>query len=528
MLATGHGSPWTGHTKSLGQRANSETGSEGQTYRDAYPSALVSTGFEERQGRDIISKTSVVNCSIANELGTHCGQGVERRTRIPLRYLVTRGRAALESSSFAGSCSISISIAVYASTRTMRTLVAISRTLGPALARPTNFRPKHTSSAFNQTQAATMSVPGKLNSAEVMAREEKYGAHNYHPLPVALCRAEGVYMWDMEGRRYVDFLSAYSAVNQGHCHPRILAALNEQAAKLTLTSRAFFSDALGEYAQMATQLFGYDKLLPMNTGVEGGETACKLARRWGYRTKGIPENQAKIVFAEGNFWGRTLSAISSSTDPSSFEGFGPFMPGFTLVPYDDLEALEGEAGVVVPKDGYLRGVRELCTRYNVLWIADEVQTGLARTGKRLACDHEGVKPDILILGKALSGGVLPVSAVLADDPVMLSIGPGEHGSTYGGNALACRVAMEALNVLEDERLAENAEVLGQMLRRELRARIDAWQVCLRMKEGGVLAKPTHGHIVRLAPPLCITEPQLREAIEVIVNSVIALAPRAAA
>ncbi|XP_059474467.1 ornithine aminotransferase, mitochondrial isoform X2 [Neocloeon triangulifer] len=421
-------------------------------------------------------------------------------------------------------------------------------------------RMSHTAANAQKTQAK-MQAKKQLTSDEVMHREEQYSAHNYHPLPVAICRAKGVHMWDVEGREYLDFLSAYSAVNQGHCHPRILAALQEQAAKLTLTSRAFFSDMLGEYAEMATSLFGYQKLLPMNTGVEGGETACKLARKWAYTKKGIPENQATIIVAEGNFWGRTLAAISSSTDPSSYKGFGPFMPGFKLVPYDDLKSLEealkdpnvcafmvepiqGEAGVVVPQDGYLKGVRELCTKYNVLWIADEVQTGLARTGRRLAVDHEGVRPDILILGKALSGGFLPASAVLADDEVMLCIQPGEHGSTYGGNALACRVAMEALHVLEDEKLAENANRLGEIFRSELRKQlpsdlvstvrgkgllnaivmnpeIDAWEVCLRMKEMGLLAKPTHGHIIRLAPPLVINEAQIMQSIEIITKAVLA-------
>ncbi|XP_065335552.1 ornithine aminotransferase, mitochondrial [Cloeon dipterum] len=410
-------------------------------------------------------------------------------------------------------------------------------------------------------QGAPLKKMQEISSEDVMHREEKFSAHNYHPLPVAICKAKGVHMWDMEGRKYLDFLSAYSAVNQGHCHPRLLAALQEQASKLTLTSRAFYCDLLGEYAEMATNLFGYQKLLPMNTGVEGGETACKLARKWAYMKKGVPDNQAVIIFAEGNFWGRTMSAISSSTDPSSYKGFGPFMPGFKLVPYDDLEALEkaledpnvcafmvepiqGEAGVVVPKDGYLKGIRQLCDKHNVLWIADEVQTGLARTGRRLAVDHEGVKPDILILGKALSGGILPVSAVLANDDVMLCIKPGEHGSTYGGNALACRVAMEALQVLEDENMAQNAERLGNIFRDELRKQlpqeivtqvrgkgllnaivmnpeIDAWEVCLHMKEKGLLAKPTHGHIIRLAPPLVITEEQIKQSIEIIVNSVLA-------
>ncbi|XP_011058062.1 PREDICTED: ornithine aminotransferase, mitochondrial isoform X3 [Acromyrmex echinatior] len=323
-----------------------------------------------------------------------------------------------------------------------------------------------------------------LTSQQVFDRESKYGAHNYHPLPVALCKGQGVFMWDIEGKRYFDFLSAYSAVNQGHCHPRIYKALIDQAKTLTLTSRAFYSDLLGEFEEYITKLFSYDKWLPMNTGVESGETACKLARKWGYSCKGIPENQAKIVFAEGNFWGRTMSAVSSSTDPNSYNGFGPFMPGFEIIPYDDLPALEqalvdpnvcafmvepiqGEAGVVVPKNGYLRGIRELCTKNNVLWIADEVQTGLARTGKRIAVDHENVKPDILMLGKALSGGFYPVSGVLANDPIMLTIKPGEHGSTYGGNPLGCKIALEALRVLEEEKLAENAEKVGHLFRDEL-------------------------------------------------------------
>ncbi|XP_051173811.1 ornithine aminotransferase, mitochondrial [Leptopilina boulardi] len=399
----------------------------------------------------------------------------------------------------------------------------------------------------------------QFTSQEIFQREDKYGAHNYHPLPVALCRAEGVFMWDMEGKRYFDFLSAYSAVNQGHCHPRIYKVLVEQAKILTLTSRAFYSDVLGEFEEFVTKLFGYDKWLPMNTGVEGGETACKLSRKWGYTKKGIPENQAKIIFAEGNFWGRTLSAVSSSTDPSSYSGFGPFMPGFEIIPYDDLVALEkvlqdpkvcafmvepiqGEAGVVVPKDGYLKKVRELCTKYNVLWIADEVQTGLCRTGKRLAVDHESVKPDILILGKALSGGFYPVSGVLADDSVMLSIRPGEHGSTYGGNPLGCKIALEALKVLEEEHLAENAEKCGKLLRNELEKlpnniveivrgkgllnaivineKYDAWKICLQLKENGLLAKPTHNHIIRLAPPLVINEKQIYECTNIIKNVVL--------
>ena len=325
-----------------------------------------------------------------------------------------------------------------------------------------------------------------INAKYFMQLEDRYGAHNYHPLPVVLSRGEGVHVWDVEGKQYYDFLSAYSAVNQGHCHPKIVQAAIDQISTLTLTSRAFYNDVLGEYEQYITELLGYDKVLPMNTGVEGGETAIKLARKWAYEKKGVEANKAKIVFVEGNFWGRTLAAISSSTDPSSFNNFGPFMPGYEIIPYNNLAALEealkdpnvaafmvdpiqGEAGVVVPHEGYLKGVRNLCTQYNVLFIADEVQTGLARTGKMLCCDHENVKPDILILGKALSGGLLPVSAVLANDEVMLCIKPGEHGSTYGGNPLACKVAMAALQVLVDEKLSENAEHLGEILRRELRA-----------------------------------------------------------
>ncbi|XP_046430975.1 ornithine aminotransferase, mitochondrial-like [Neodiprion fabricii] len=393
-----------------------------------------------------------------------------------------------------------------------------------------------------------------VSSQEVFKRESKHGAHNYAPLPVALTKAEGICMWDVEGKRYYDFLSAYSAVNQGHCHPKIYKAMVEQAKILTLTSRAFYSDALGEFEEYITNLFGYDKWLPMNTGVEGGETACKLARKWGYSNKGIPENSAKIVFAEGNFWGRTMSAISSSTDPSSYKGFGPYMPGFQVIPYDDLKALDealadpnvcafmvepiqGEAGVVVPQEGYLKSVRELCTKHNVLWIADEVQTGLARTGKRLAVDHEGVRPDIVILGKALSGGFYPVSGVLADDQVMLTIKPGEHGSTYGGNPLGCRIAMAALQVLEDEKLAENAQRLGEILRKKLgelpkeivklvRGKgllnaivvadgFDAMEICLKFRDEGLLAKPTHRQIIRLAPPLVINEEQLEESIGII-------------
>lgn len=397
-----------------------------------------------------------------------------------------------------------------------------------------------------------------------MDLEDRYGAHNYHPIPVVLEKGEGVYVWDVEGKRYFDFLAAYSAVNQGHCHPRILKALTTQAQKLTLTSRAFYNSKLGEYEKYVTEYFGYDKVLPMNGGVEGGETAVKLARRWAYDVKGVKENQAKIVFARGNFWGRTLAAISSSIDPSSYKGFGPFMSGFELVDYNDLKGLEaaikdpntaafmvepiqGEAGVVVPDDGYLKGVRELCTKYNVLFIADEIQTGLARTGKMLCCDYENVRPDILILGKALSGGFMPVSAVLADDKIMLTIKPGEHGSTYGGNPLACAVAMEALQVLKDEKLAENSYELGMVFREEMnklkndtdlittvrgkglfnaivikeRNGKTAWDVCLKFAENGLLAKPTHGDIIRFAPPLTINKEQLMECVSIIRKVIVA-------
>lgn len=399
-----------------------------------------------------------------------------------------------------------------------------------------------------------------MTSKELIALEDKYGAHNYHPLPVVLSKGEGVYVWDVEGKRYFDFLSAYSAVNQGHCHPKIISALNEQAAQLTLTSRAFYNDVLGRYEKFVTDLFGYDKVLPMNTGVEGGETANKLARKWGYLKKGIEENKARILFAKGNFWGRTLAAISSSDDPVSYKGFGPYMPGYDLIPYNDLAALEqelkdpnvcafmvepiqGEAGVVVPDEGYLAGVRKLCSKYNVLFIADEVQTGIARTGKMLATDYEDARPDILILGKALSGGVFPVSAVLADDEVMLCIQPGEHGSTFGGNPLACRVAQAALEVVVEENLAENANRLGVLFRKELKA-IDsemitevrgkgllnaivikptngkeAWDVCLKLRDHGLLAKPTHGDIIRFAPPLVITEEQLLECVSIIKKTI---------
>ena len=403
-----------------------------------------------------------------------------------------------------------------------------------------------------------MSTPiqTSANTAKYIALEDQFGAHNYHPVPVVLEKGEGVFLYDVDGKRYFDFLSGYSAVNQGHCHPAIIKALTDQAQKLTLTSRAFYNNLLGEYEKYITEYFGYDKVLPMNTGVEGGETAIKLARRWGYAVKGIPENQAKIIFAQGNFWGRTLAAISSSTDPSSYNGFGPFMSGFGLVPYNDLAALEnalqdpnvaaymvepiqGEAGVVIPSDGYLKGVRDLCDKYNVLFIADEIQTGLARTGTLLACDHENVRPDILILGKALSGGTIPVAAVLADDIVMLQIKPGEHGSTYGGNPLACAVAMKALEVIQSEKMVENSFKMGEILRAEL-AKLNspfiasirgrgllnaivikhenpeaAWDLCLYLKELGILAKPTHGDKIRFAPPLIITEVQIKEAVQLI-------------
>ena len=394
------------------------------------------------------------------------------------------------------------------------------------------------------------------NAQYFLDLEDQFGAHNYHPIPVVLEKGEGVYLYDVDGKKYFDFLSGYSAVNQGHCHPAIIKTLQKQANKLTLTSRAFHNNLLGEYEQYITKYFGYDKVLPMNTGVEGGETAIKLARRWGYAVKGIPENQAKIIFAEGNFWGRTLAAISSSTDPSSFKGFGPYMPGFGIVAYNDLNALEdqlkdpnvaafmvepiqGEAGVVIPDEGYLKGIRDLCTKYNVLFIADEIQTGLARTGKMLACDHENVRPDILILGKALSGGTLPVAAVLADDIIMLQIKPGEHGSTYGGNPLACAVAMKSLEVLKTEKMAENAEAMGKILRAEIeklnspliklvrgKGLLNAivinhsdpevsWELCLHLKDLGLLAKPTHVDKIRFAPPLIINEAQIKEAVRII-------------
>lgn len=386
--------------------------------------------------------------------------------------------------------------------------------------------------------------------------EEKYSAHNYHPLPVVLSRGEGVYVWDVDGNRYYDFLSGYSAINQGHCHPAIIKTLIEQAQKLTLTSRAFHSDLLGEYAQFITQYFGYDKVLPMNTGVEAVETAIKLARRWGYTKKGIEENKAKIIVCANNFHGRTSTVISFSSDPLSYTKFGPYMPGFVIIPYNDLpslsealldknvcgflvEPIQGEAGVMVPDPGYLSKAKQYCEDSKVLFIGDEIQTGLCRTGKMLACDHEDVRPDILLLGKALSGGVLPVSAVLADDEIMLTIQPGEHGSTYGGNPLACQVAITALRVLKEEKLAENAAAMGQLLRTELQKinspfistvrgkgllnaiiikhsnKEAAWDFCLSLKENGLLAKPTHGDKIRFAPPLIITREQLLDCVEII-------------
>ncbi|MCK5691871.1 MAG: ornithine--oxo-acid transaminase [Bacteroidales bacterium] len=400
-----------------------------------------------------------------------------------------------------------------------------------------------------------------MNTKDYIQREDKYGAHNYHPLPVVLDRGEGVYVWDVEGKKYFDFLSAYSAVNQGHCHPKIVGAMTEQAQKLTLTSRAFYNSLLGEFEQYITDYFGYDKVLPMNSGAEGDETALKLCRKWGYEKKGIPENEAKIIVCEGNFHGRTITIISMSTDPDSYKGFGPYTPGFVTIPYNDTEALEkaledpnvagflvepiqGEAGVYVPDEGFLSKAFELCKEKNVLFIADEVQTGLARTGKLLACDHEEVRPDILILGKALSGGVYPVSVVLADDDIMLCIKPGEHGSTYGGNPVAAKVAIAALEVLKEENLAERAEELGKKFRAELR-KIDtpmvelvrgkgllnaivikptngktAWDVCVALKENGLLAKPTHEHIIRFAPPLVITEEQLMESVDIISRTIL--------
>jgi len=395
-----------------------------------------------------------------------------------------------------------------------------------------------------------------MNVQDYINREDRYGAHNYHPLPVVLERGEGPFVWDVEGKRYFDFLSAYSAVNQGHCHPKIVKAMTDQAQRLALTSRAFYNSVLGEYEEYVTRYFGYDKVLPMNSGAEGDETALKLCRKWAYKVKGIKENNAKIICCEGNFHGRTITIISMSTDPDARNHYGPFTPGFIIIPYNDINALEnalkdpdvagflvepiqGEAGVFVPDEGYLKKSYDLCKKHNVLFIADEIQTGIGRTGKRLACDHEGVRPDILILGKALSGGVLPVSAVLADDDIMLTIKPGEHGSTFGGSPVACKVAIAALSVIKDEKLEENAEYLGKIFRdgmKNIKSEMielvrgkgllnavvirpkngkTAWDVCLKMKDLGLIAKPTHEHIIRFAPPLVITEAQLREAIVII-------------
>ena len=402
----------------------------------------------------------------------------------------------------------------------------------------------------------------KLTPQNIIDLEYKFGAHNYHPLPVVLKEGKGVFVWDVEGKKYYDFLSAYSAVNQGHCHPSIIKALVDQSKKLTLTSRAFHNNILGKYEKYITSLFGYDKVLPMNTGVEGGETAVKLARKWAYEVKKIPVNQAKIIFVEGNFWGRTLAAISSSTDPSSTTGFGPFMPGYEIIPYNNIPALEnslkdpnvaafmvepiqGEAGVVVPDEDYLLKAYDLCTKSNVLFIADEVQTGIGRTGKMLCCDHYNFKPDILILGKALSGGVFPVSAILSSDEVMLTIKPGEHGSTFGGNPLACEVAIAALEVIQNENMIDNADRLGKIFRNEINnfiknssiARLvrgkgllnaivindqesgdTAWRICMSMALKGLLAKPTHGNIIRFAPPLIINEEQLKDCIKIITST----------
>ena len=402
----------------------------------------------------------------------------------------------------------------------------------------------------------------KLTPQNIIDLEYKFGAHNYHPLPVVLKEGKGVFVWDVEGKKYYDFLSAYSAVNQGHCHPSIIKALVDQSKKLTLTSRAFHNNILGKYEKYITSLFGYDKVLPMNTGVEGGETAVKLARKWAYEVKKVPINQAKIVFVEGNFWGRTLAAISSSTDPSSTKGFGPFMPGYEIIPYNNIPALEnalkdpnvaafmvepiqGEAGVVVPDEDYLLKAYDLCTKSNVLFIADEVQTGIGRTGKMLCCDHYNFKPDILILGKALSGGVFPVSAILSSDEVMLTIKPGEHGSTFGGNPLACEVAIAALEVIQNENMIDNANRLGKIFRDEINNFIKsssitrlvrgkgllnaivindkesgdtAWRICMSMALKGLLAKPTHGNIIRFAPPLIINEEQLKDCIKIITST----------
>ncbi len=403
-------------------------------------------------------------------------------------------------------------------------------------------------------------MDNKLTKEQAIELENRYGAHNYHPLPVVLTKGKGVYVWDVDGKKYFDFLSAYSAVNQGHGHPKIVNALKEQAERLALTSRAFFNDKLGVYEKFATEYFGFDKLLPMNSGAEAVETALKLVRKWGYEKKGIPENQANIIVAEGNFHGRTTTIISFSNDPEAKENFGPYTPGFTKIPYDNTEALEkaieanpatvaflvepiqGEAGVYVPTDGYLKKAKEICEKHGVLFIADEIQTGIARTGKLLAIDHENIKPDVLILGKALSGGVYPVSAVLANDDIMLTIKPGQHGSTFGGNPIAANVAVAALKVVKEEKLAENADKMGKIFRAEIQKLVDssaflkqirgkgllnalvvndspesetAWNICLKLRDNGLLAKPTHGNIIRFAPPLVIDEEQIRESVAII-------------
>ena len=395
-----------------------------------------------------------------------------------------------------------------------------------------------------------------LSAKDYMDREARYGAHNYHPIPVVLERGEGIFVWDVEGKKYFDFLSAYSAVNQGHCHPKIVKALTDQAQKLALTSRAFYNDTLGEWEEYTTKLFGYDKMLPMNSGAEADETALKLIRKWAYKVKGVPKGEAKIIVCNGNFHGRTITIISMSSDPDAYNDYGPYTPGFVNIPYNDIKALEkaledpnvagflvepiqAEAGVYVPEDGFLSKAFELCRKHRVLFAADEVQTGLARTGKMLACDHEDVRPDILILGKAISGGMLPVSCVLADDEIMLCIKPGEHGSTYGGNPIAAKVAIAALNVIREEKLAENAEKMGKIFRKRLKSidsklieivrgkgllnavvinsvnGISAWDVCIALKNNGLLAKPTHEHIIRFTPPLIINEEQLAEALDII-------------
>jgi ornithine--oxo-acid transaminase len=427
--------------------------------------------------------------------------------------------------------------------------------------------PGHPTGSWDHRGTKTMSETTVTSSEQAMELENKYSAHNYHPLPVVLAKGEGIHVWDVEGKKYYDFLSAYSAVNQGHCHPKITETLIEQSKVLTLTSRAFYNDVLGPYAKYITEYFGYDRVLPMNTGVEGGETAIKLCRKWAYQVKGVEKDKAKILFANGNFWGRTLAACSSSTDPDCFEEYGPYMPGFELIPYNDLEALEkaledpnvagymvepiqGEAGVVVPDEGYLAKCHEMCKAKNVLLICDEVQTGIGRTGRLLASDYDNVKPDILILGKALSGGAMPVSAVLADDEVMLTIKPGQHGSTYGGNPLACKVAVTALEVLKNEKMTENAFTLGEAFRERMGQLVErcdlvegvrgrgllnallindtpesttAWDICVKMKDNGLLAKPTHGNIIRFAPPLTITEEELSACCEIIEQTVLEFA-----